>query len=66
MISQIIAERPLNMISILNKFKSFIKQVYPREWTQKINKKRDENNYFGAETSEKEVRQPTLKEQKED
>ena len=66
MISQIIAERPLNIISILNKFKSFIKQVYPREWTQNINKKRDENNYFGAETSEKEVRQPTLKEQKED
>ena len=66
MISQIIAERPLNIISILNKFKSFIKQVYPREWTQNINKKRDENNYFGAETSKKEVRQPTLKEQKED
>ena len=61
MISQIIAERPLNIISILNKFKSFIKQVYPREWTQNINKKRDYNNYFRAEISQQEEKEPTHK-----
>ena len=41
MISQDIAERPLNVTSILNNFKSFIIQVYQTEWTQNINKKRD-------------------------
>ena len=41
MIFQNIAERPLNITSILNNVKSFIEQVYPRGWTQNINKKRD-------------------------
>ena len=54
MISQNIAERPLNITSILNNFKSFIKQVYQKQWTQNINKKKDQNNYFRAEISQKE------------
>ena len=66
MISQNLAERPLNITSILNNFKSFIKEVYPGEWIQNINKKRDENNYFRAEIGQKEEKQATLKEKKED
>ena len=54
MISQNKAERPLNITSILNNFKSFIKQVYQKEWRQNINKKKDQNNYFRAEISQKE------------
>ena len=50
MISQIIAEVPLNITSILNNFKFFIKQVYQKKWTQNIKKKKDQNNYFRAET----------------
>ena len=33
---------------------------------QNINKKRDENNYFRAEIGQKEEKQATLKEKKED
>ena len=66
MISQNLAERPLNITSILNNFKSFIKEAYPGEWIQNINKKRDENNYFRAEIGQKEEKQATLKEKKED
>ena len=51
MISQYIAEVPLNISSILNNFKSFIKKVYQKEWTQNIKKKKDQNNYFRAEIS---------------
>ena len=54
MVSQNIAERPLNITSILNNFKSFIKQVYQKQQTQNINKKKDQNNYFRAEISQKE------------
>ena len=54
MVSQNIAERPLNITSILNNFKSFIKQVYQKQRTQNINKKKDQNNYFRAEISQKE------------
>ena len=54
MISQNKAERPLNITSILNNFKSFIKQVYQKHRTQNINKKKDQNNYFRAEISQKE------------
>ena len=39
MISQNKAERPLNITSILNNFKSFIKQVYQKEWRENVNKK---------------------------
>ena len=48
MISQNKAERPLNITSILNNFKIFIKQVYQKEWRQNINKKKERNNYFRA------------------
>ena len=48
MISQNKAERPLNITSILNNFKSFIKQVYQKECRQNINKRKEQNNYFRA------------------
>ena len=51
MISQYIVEVPLNISSILKTFKYFIKKVYLKEWTQNIEKKNDQNNYFRAETS---------------
>ena len=44
MISQIIAEVPLDITSILNNFKSFIEKLYQKEWTQNIKKKKDQNN----------------------
>ena len=44
MISQDIVERPLNITCILNNFKFFIRQVYQKEWTQNIKKKKDQNN----------------------
>ena len=61
MVAQNIAERPLNITSILNNFKSFIKQVYQKQWTENINKKMDQNNYFRAEISQKEDQLFTLK-----
>ena len=54
MVSQKIAERPLNKTSVLNDFKFFIKQVYQKQQTQNFNKKKDQNNYFRAEVSQKE------------
>ena len=48
-----IAERPLNITSILNNLKSFIKQVYQKHRTQNINKKKDQDNYFKAEIGQK-------------
>ena len=48
---QNIGERPFNMTSILNKFKSLIKKVYKKGCTPKLNKKKDKNNYFRAEIS---------------
>ena len=62
MIYQNKAERPLNITSILNNFKSFIKQVYQKEWRQNINKKKEQNNYFRAGISQKVEK--TLKEKK--
>ena len=53
MISQNKAERPLNITSILNNFKSFIKQVYQKHRTQNITKKKNQKNYFRAEISHK-------------
>ena len=44
MISQNIVERPLNITCILNNYKFFIRQVYQKEWTQNIKKKKDQNN----------------------
>ena len=53
MIPQNIAERLLNITSILNNFKSFIKQVYQQHRTQHLNKKKDQNNYSRAEINQK-------------
>ena len=46
--------------SILNNFKSFIKRVSQKEWTQNIKKKKDENNQFRAEISKKDQELLTL------
>ena len=54
MIPPKIAERPLNITSILNSFKYFIQQVYQKYRTQNINKKKDQNNYIRADISQKE------------
>ena len=54
MMAEIIVERPLNKTSFLNNFKSFIKQVYQKQRTQNIKKKKDQNNYFRAELNQKE------------
>ena len=53
MAPQNIAKRALNISSILNNFKSFIKQVYQKHRTQNINKKKDQNKYFRAEINQK-------------
>ena len=47
-------ERPTNITIVPTSFKFFIKQVYQKESTQNINKKKDQNNYFRAEISQKE------------
>ena len=62
MIFQNIAETPLNIANVPNNFKYFIKQIYQKEWMQNINKKKGQNNYFRAEISQKEEKQPTLEE----
>ena len=64
MISRNVGERPLNITSIISNFKSFIKQVYQKEWTQNINKKKHQNNCFRAEISQKEEKLVTLKEKR--
>ena len=66
MVPQNIAESPLNITSILNNFKSFIKQVYQEHLTQNINTKKDQNNYFRAEISQKEEQLLRLKVKKND
>ena len=62
MIFQNITERPLNISSILNNSKSFIKLLYQKEWTQNINKKKNENNYLRAVITQTEEKLLTLKE----
>ena len=54
MVFQIIPQRPLNITSILNNFKSFIKQVYEKHRTQNIDNKSNQKNYFRPEISQKE------------
>ena len=61
MVPQNIAESPLNITSILNNFKSFIKEVYQKFRTQNITKKKDRKNYFGAEINHKEEQLLRLK-----
>ena len=53
MIPQNIPEKLLNITSILNNFKSFIKQVYQKHRTQHLNNKKDQNNYSRAEIRQK-------------
>ena len=65
MIFQKKAERHLNITSILNNLKSFIKQLYQKEWRQNINKKKEQNNYFRAGISQKVEKVLTLKEKKQ-
>ena len=62
MIFQNKAERPLNITSILNNYKSFIKQVYQKEWRENINKKKEQNNYFRARIRQNVEKVLTLKE----
>ena len=63
MTSQNKAERPLNITSILNNYKSFVKQVYQKEWRENINKKKEQNNYFRARIRQNAEKVLTLKEQ---
>ena len=62
MISQNIAERPLNVTSVLNNFKSFMKQIYQKEWAEITQQKYDQNNYFRAEITQKDQKLLTIKE----
>ena len=48
-----IGERPLNKTSVPNSFKPFSKQVDQKESTHNINKKKDQNNFFRGELSQK-------------
>ena len=61
MVQQNITERPLNIINILNNFRSFIKHVYQRHRTKNIYKKKDQSHYFKAEISQKEEQLLRLK-----
>ena len=61
MISQYIPEVLLNISSILNNFKYFIKKVYQKEWTQNIKKKKDQNDYFRVQISKNEQQLYRLK-----
>ena len=54
MVPQNIAEKPVNISSIVTNFKSFMRQLYQKHRTQNNNKKKDQNNYFRAEISQKE------------
>ena len=65
MIFQKKAQRPLNITSILNNLKSFIKQLYQKEWRQNINKKKEQNNYFRAGINQIVEKVLTLKEKKQ-
>ena len=54
MVHQNIAETPLNISSIVTNFKSFMRQLYKKHRTQNNNKRKDQNNYFRAQISQKE------------
>ena len=64
MISQNIPETLLNITSMLNRFKFFIKKVYQKEWRRNINKKKEQNNCFGTVIRQKVEKVLTLKEKK--
>ena len=48
-------------MSTLNRFKSLINQVYQKGCTIKLNKKKDKNNYFRAEISQRQENLLSLK-----
>ena len=62
--SEDIAERTLNITSILNNFIPLIKQVYQKEIAHKFNKKRDQNNYLRQEITQTEEKLVPLEEKK--
>ena len=64
MVPENIAERLLNITSMLNNLKSFIKQVYQKYQTQNINKKIGQSNHFISEISQKEEQLLKLKVEK--
>ena len=64
MVPENIAERLLNITSMLNNLKSFIKQVYQKYQTQNINKKIGQSNHFRSEISQKEEQLLKLKVEK--
>ena len=64
MISQNIAETLLNITSMLNRLKSFIKKVYQKEWGRNVNKKEEQNNCFRTGISQKVEKVLALKEKK--
>ena len=64
MISQNIAETLINITTMLNRFKYFIKKVYEKEWRRNINKKKEQNNCFRTGISQKVEKVLTLKEKK--
>ena len=61
-----IGEISLNKISVPNSFKSFSKQVDQKESAQNIDKKKNQNNYFRAELSQKYEKILTLNGKKTD
>ena len=61
MVPKNIGKTLINISSILNNLKSFMKQVYQKHWTQNINNKKDQINYFRAEISKKEQQVLRLK-----
>ena len=65
MVPRNVAESPLNITSILNNFKSCIKQVYQKFQTQSITKKKNQKKYFLAEINHKEEELLRLKVKKD-
>ena len=61
MVPQNLIEGPLNITSILNILKSFIKQLYQKLRTLNITKKKAQNTYFRAEISHKQEQLIRLK-----
>ena len=62
MISQNIAERPLNITSILNNFKPFIKEVYQKNGRKILKRNRIKRINSEQKKSQKEQKLLTLKE----
>ena len=54
-------ERSINVTSILNNFKSLMEQDSERGSAHKINKKEDQNIYFRADLSQRQIKLLTLK-----